>query len=120
MKSGLTITFERSPTIANPVPMPSNAVKIGRPIASTDPNASSRMTTAATSPITSDDPPKLGNRNMRPPSSNVAPPISFPGSAISMMRLAVSSETWPARLSNWISPYAIFPPGATWRAPAGE
>ena len=48
--------------------MPNNAVMIGRPIASSDPNAISRMTTAASMPISS----LAGcvwSVNMEPPSS---------------------------------------------------
>ena len=40
-------------TNASPSPIPNNAVMIGRPIASSDPNAISRMTTAARMPMSS-------------------------------------------------------------------
>ena len=55
-------------TTASPMPMPNSAVMIGRPIASSDPNAISRMRTAARMPISS----LAGcvwSVNMEPPSS---------------------------------------------------
>ena len=56
VNSGATITFDNSAQIANPQPMPKSAVRIGRPIASSEPNATSRMMIAARSPMTSGRP----------------------------------------------------------------
>ncbi len=39
--------------VAMPTPSPSSAVRIGSPMATTEPNANSRITTAASSPIRS-------------------------------------------------------------------
>jgi len=41
---------------ANPMPMPNRAVMIGRPMAMTEPNATSRMMMAAKMPMASLDP----------------------------------------------------------------
>ena len=40
-------------TIEMPIPRPRSAVRIGSPIATTEPNANSRITTAASSPMRS-------------------------------------------------------------------
>ena len=45
-KSGMLNTFEPMPTMPMPTPRPKSAVPIGRPIASTEPNAMRRMTIA--------------------------------------------------------------------------
>ena len=50
---GMSITAANSVTIASPMPMPNSAVMIGSPIASSDPNAISRMSTAARTPMSS-------------------------------------------------------------------
>ena len=50
---GTSSTRARSVTTASPIPMPNSAVMIGRPIASSEPNAISRMKTAASMPIAS-------------------------------------------------------------------
>ena len=49
-KSGMSITCEASPASPIPVPSPSRAVTIGRPIATNEPNVMNRMIIAARSP----------------------------------------------------------------------
>ena len=56
-----------------PVPMPNSAVPIGRPIAITEPNAISRMTIAARSPMASLTPLIGFVANMSPPYSIFRP-----------------------------------------------
>ena len=55
VKPGVMNTCDHSTTPDRPMLMPNSAVTIGRPIATTDPNASSRITTAAARPNTSLD-----------------------------------------------------------------
>ena len=50
---GTSTTCPSSPTMLRPAPRPRIAVRIGRPIATTVPNVSSRMITAAESPTAS-------------------------------------------------------------------
>ena len=67
-KSGTVRTLLSSVMIAVPMPMPNSATPTGRPMASTEPNATIRMTMAKARPSTSDD----GSSNsakMNPPSS---------------------------------------------------
>ena len=47
--------------------MPTRAVEMGRPIASTEPNAMRRMTAAASNPMASEELPAGRNSNIRPP-----------------------------------------------------
>jgi len=50
---GTSSTRARMFTNARPIPIPNSAVMIGRPIARRDPNAISRMNTAARTPMAS-------------------------------------------------------------------
>ena len=52
-KLGVVRTLARMPTPASEIAMPMSAVRIGRPIAMRDPNATSRTTIAAMMPTTS-------------------------------------------------------------------
>ena len=49
----ISVTDAMMCTIEMPMPRPSNAVRIGSPIATTEPNANSRITTAASRPMRS-------------------------------------------------------------------
>ena len=49
--------------------MPNSAMRIGSPIASSEPNATSRITMAARMPMSSAGPRPPGSWNMRPPSA---------------------------------------------------
>ena len=53
VKSGVAIVWLSSSTRPRPMPIPNSAVMIGKPIASTDPKTTSRMTIAARMPISS-------------------------------------------------------------------
>ena len=53
-KSGVVKTLARIPTPASEIAMPMIAVRIGRPIAISEPNAKSRMMIAARMPTISD------------------------------------------------------------------
>ena len=55
VKSGMSTTLVASRTSATPQPMPNSAVRMGSPMASREPKAMSRMTTAASRPMTSLD-----------------------------------------------------------------
>ena len=48
-----SVTADRMPMNDSPTNNPNRAVAMGRPIATTDPNANSRITTATSRPITS-------------------------------------------------------------------
>ncbi len=50
VKSGIEMTLLPSDTSADATPNPNSAVPIGSPIASTEPNATIRMMTAAINP----------------------------------------------------------------------
>ena len=82
-KSGIVKTLLSSVMMALPRPMPNSATPIGRPMASTEPNATIRMTIAKPTPSASDD----GSSNsakMNPPSSTRTPSISSTSSRISL------------------------------------
>ena len=51
---GVGTTADQSSTSASPMAMPATAVTSGRPIATTEPKATSRITIAAIRPIDSD------------------------------------------------------------------
>ena len=61
--------FRIDSTIATPVPIPKNAVPIGKPIASTEPNARRKMIIAAKIPMASVVPLIGSVANMSPPYS---------------------------------------------------
>ena len=71
-KSGITSRFDRIVTITEPAKMPARATPTGRPIASTDPKASTRITIANARPRASVE----GSSNSpraAPPSSTCRP-----------------------------------------------
>jgi hypothetical protein len=98
--------------------MPNSAVMIGRPIASNDPNASNRMSTAARMPIASLAG-WVGSVNIEPPSSTCRVG-ELAVCAMERMFLASAIGTLLACTSNRISAYAIWPDFETKRAPAAS
>ena len=71
--SGTEVAWESSSTMANPTPMPNRAVRMGRPMASTEPKAMSRMTTAASRPMASVPPGSSRAVKSEPPPSTWMP-----------------------------------------------
>ncbi len=115
---GTSKTLASRLTKASPIPMPNNAVMIGMPIASNEPNAINRMMTAARIPIAS----LAGcvcSVNIEPPSSTCK---RGEFASLAMVRIfdARSRGTSFAWTSKRISAYAIFPSRATKRLPAGS
>ena len=103
---------------ATPVPSPNSAVTIGRPIASTDPNAINKMMTAASNPSASLS--GISNlENMSPPYSTVSPwtCTSLPRSSILVPR---STTSWYSRSRTCSSANAIGFVLLTCAAPCGS
>ena len=67
-KLGTSSTWARICTTASPITMPARAATMGRPMASSEPNAIKRMTTAPSTPMTSLAG-ILNSPNIDPPSS---------------------------------------------------
>lgn len=121
VKSGISMRLLISAVISAPVPTPASAIAIGRPIASTDPNAAISTKIANAMPSISE----LGgsrSRNMSPPSANSIPSISGAIEMISSPILPPSAVVVPGSRISWA--YAIFPaPSALveiWLPPIGE
>ena len=117
-KSGVAIVWLSSCTKPSPMPMPKSAMRIGSPIASSEPNATSRITIAARMPIElgGADPARLlehapAERERR------TPPPAASSSRLRMCSM-VASEIFAAARSNWTVAYAMSPLRATWRAPS--
>ena len=100
--SGTEVTWESSSTMAKPTPMPNRAVRIGRPMASTEPKAISRMTTAASRPMASVPPGARRLVKASPPPSTCMPgPLACSTSWVSwalvsavMSGYSTSKVTW--------------------------
>ncbi len=75
-KSGMLVRLDSSASRMEPTPMPPRATPMGRPMASTEPNATIRMTMANARPNSSDDG-GSNSLNMLPPYSTRTP--SMPG-----------------------------------------
>ena len=75
VKLGIANTFASSITRAAPVPMPNRAVRIGRPMASSEPKANRSTTTAPSRPMAS-LPPSAGSTNRSPASSSCMPSVA--------------------------------------------
>jgi hypothetical protein len=94
---GSSITLAASRIAAIPHPAPKMPTTIGRPIASTDPNATSRMTTAARTPIASvggpDDSPDVSAANIEPPSSTWSVPPGWPSRSASIRSASAASPS---------------------------
>ena len=115
-----------------PSASPKRAIPIGRPIAMTDPNATSRMRTATTRPITSPMPvPGSSNaKNRSPPSSTCStePALKSAPSALRFSRSTGSSSSstgyWTriraTRPSCETSPLVTADSGPAASAPAGS
>ncbi len=97
--------------------MPNSAVPIGRPIASTEPNASSRMIIAARRPIASLAPPISASAKMSPPNSRRSPG-TWTSAASFLISLPSAVNSSPERSAKLICAYAIFPLREIWRAPS--
>ena len=122
-KFGTVRTWVRSSSRAMPMPSPASAVITGRPMATTDPKASSMMRMAAVMPM-----PSLG-----PGAAVAAAEIGLPPSSTWKPRWAAACAvvmtvfTAPVGMSavsvvNWIWAKAMLPRpgGAIWWAPAAE
>ena len=68
--------WPRKPTSTEPTPIPARATLMGKPMASTDPNASTRMMMAKPTPMASDEGASKSAK-MPPPSSISTPSRSF-------------------------------------------
>ena len=111
VKSGMFITLATSWTIAIPHPIPKSAVAIGKPAASTEPNATRRMITASIRPMASLLP-NAGSAKMSPPISTDRPLTSI-SSLRSRIFFAAGGYSDDARSVKFTSAYAIVPPRAT-------
>ncbi len=88
-KSGIVKTLLSSVMAALPMPMPNRATPMGRPMASTEPNATIRMTMAKPTPSASDE----GSSN----SAKMNPPSSTRTSSMSSTWLRMSLRISSAR-----------------------
>ena len=111
--SGVVNTWLDSATSAKPTPMPNIAVRIGSPIASSEPNAMSRMITAAAMPISSEAPSSGLSWNIRPPNStcSFSPATSVPLAVRTILRTSsiVDCFTSLARCANCTVANATLP-----------
>ena len=97
-----------------PMPIPNRAVRIGRPMAITDPKAMSRMTIAARTPIVSLEPGlAVSAFVIGCPASSTWKPGRFAARAVSTTRATSFLARLSVVASNWISAYAVWPFGAT-------
>ena len=122
-KFGTVRTWVRSSSRAMPIPRPASAVMTGRPMATTDPNASSMMMMAAVIPMPSLGPgaavaaAEIG----LPPSSTWNPScavawavvMTFFTAAVGMSAVSVVNWTWAKAMLPLLG-------SAIWWAPAGE
>ena len=111
-KSGVVRKLAMMPTPASEMTMPTIAVRIGRPIAMTDPNAMSSTTIAARMPTTSlaGMPPSL---NQFPANSTCTPSLAR-GAASAFTSSAVCFGCVPEPDAVVIGAIAILPPRDTW------
>ena len=106
VKSGMVTTCDSNPTSIVPEKMPASATPIGRPIASTEPNAMMRMMIAKPTPSASED--GTSNWANAPPPSSIRSPSSCGIAArMSSPMRTVSSNDASDFASN--SAYAIRP-----------
>ena len=113
VKSGMAMGLLSSVTMAVAQPSPNSAVPIGRPIASTEPKAMIRMTTAARIPYSSLSG-SSNSENRSPPYSIWTPGIGGSSSPASRMSLpsATSSSNGRSATSSWAK--AIVPSAEIW------
>ena len=100
--SGTEVTWESSSTTAKPTPMPNRAVRMGRPMASTEPKAINKMTTAAMRPMASVLPGGRRVVKVSPPPSTCRPgPLASLMSDLSWFLVAWSiSLRWTPNLTS--------------------
>ena len=111
VKSGVEKTCAMTPTPATAMPTPTSAVRIGRPIATTEPNASRSTTTAARMPMSSVagiDP----SVNESPPNATGTPSCRS-GSASASTRCAACSGSSRSPSASVMGAIAMRPPGDT-------
>ena len=105
---GTSMSAATTPINDTESPSPNRATAIGSPTAATEPKATSRMSTAATSPTTSGLPPPCALRIGGPPSS-IRRPFPLASRAISISREPVWFGTSSARRSRSSRVIAIVP-----------
>ena len=116
-QSGTSTTRRSTSPSAIATPSPNSAVMRGSPIATTEPKVNSRMTAAATSPITSEPTGGACDRAATgPPTSTCRElsPASRMGSTRAAARAGVYSLTVMLRAT---SAYAVVPSSEIWAAP---
>ena len=119
-KVGTVMRWLSATRIPEPRPTPTRAVRIGRPMATTDPKASSMTTTAASRPIISLDPGAAETT-----CSAGAPPTATcrPGraklSAVAMTRRTAPAGRSAAAASNWTTTKPIRRSGDSCRPAPG-
>src|SRR5829696_192161 len=117
-KSGVSTTAARTPISIDEIARPKTATTSGSPAATTDPNATRRMTAASSSPRPSGVPPSSALEMVLPPSSTWRP-CPRVSSASLISSLPLSAGTFQLRVVSWISATAVFPSGEV-RTPAGR
>ena len=115
--SGLATTLTASPISPVEITKPNSAVARGRPAATIEPNAISRMNAAATKLATSELAPPCASR-IGPPPSSIRRPSPLACSAIEISRSPVSVGTSHARSVSCRLRIAIVPSGDTRRRSA--
>ena len=98
-KSGIRKMFERIVAIIDPTMMPASATPMGSPMASTEPNATTRITMAKARPSASDS----GSSNSpkaAPPSSTCTPSISGKSSCSGSGDRPASAQSVPGTSSE--------------------
>jgi hypothetical protein len=102
VKSGTFRKLANTKTSEMPMPIPNRAIMIGRPMASTDPNVTSRMRMAARKPIDSAPPGSSNSENTTalPPGSIASPGISASSArAFNSSMTSTGTGCW-SRFSN--------------------
>ena len=115
-KAGIGITYAMSDSELIPSTRPNSAIPIGNPIAITEPNATSRITTAATMPISSLIPALDSSKaKKRSPPSSICSGDPARCSAASAFRRSRSAGLSSSRIGYWTRMTATRPSGETWR-----
>jgi hypothetical protein len=119
-KSGIVSAWLAASTIPNPRPTPVSAMSRGRPIATTDPNASSMIRTAAVMPIPSLEPGAADTTLSAgvPPTATCRPGRAKP-SAVWMTSSAAELGKSPAVVSNWTTANPVRESADSWCRPPG-
>ena len=115
----MSTTWLPSPITPSPAPRPSSAVRIGRPIASSEPKVMSSTATAASRPIAVAKPrPACWACWIASPPSSTCRAEDFADWAVSMTRWIAVFGSWFARWSNSTVAKPIVPDFETAFAPA--